>query len=324
MHPRPGGADCRHNIQLRIDELSTALARHPAGCFRLTFTGGARHRVRDLRRVNKVAAFLFVDEVEPHPGIWGITATRFAAVEAIAALDPLEEAECQPSRRAGAPSGCSAAATAPLLVPPYGLFGLAALALLLFAVELSVFSLAGPLLRASGGHWMRALLQLAPLPLAEALAAAWAFRRRPVYLRLNRFRPRWRVLALAAATGVAFTLALQLVTQGVSAPVRSPLLVRYGVAAIIINLFAILPNELLERGVLLSSLLAFMPAWPAMLLGAEAVALLRGSPLGALPLQFAAAIVYRKAGNSLPAAIAFRVANDLTFLALPLLLLHHA
>ncbi len=303
---------------MRFSDLKAAWQAHPAGCFRLTFAGGARRRARELRLVGGVAAFQLVDEVEANPGIWGISSTRFSTPGAITQAEPLAEAECRTvARPAGMARKRKAPISAPyLLAPPYGLFGLAALSLLLFAVELAAFSLAhGTLSRASGG-WAKAGLQMASYPVAAALAAAWALRRRPAYRLLNRFQPQWQSIGLAFAVGVGFTLALQLVQHGWQAPARSTLLARFGAAAMVIQLAAIVPNELLERGVLQASLLAYMPPWPAMLLGAEAVALLHGNPLGALPLELAAAIVYRKAGNSLPAAAAFHAANYLTFLAL--------
>ena len=305
--------------------LNAALETHPEGCFRLTFADGARRRVRELRLAGDAASFQLVEEVEINPGIWGISATRFAAMESIAAAEPLSEAQCRPAAKpksagAGRQSGEKPALPAGFLTPPYGLFGLAALALFLFAAGLISFLLAPALLRHFHGRGLRAALALAPYPIAAALAAAWAFRRRRVYRLINRFRFDPRTLLLAFLTGVGFTLALQLVQHGFHPPQASPTLAKFGIAAVVIQLAAIAPDELLERGVLLASLLAYMPAWPAMLLGAEAAALLHASPFGALPLELAAAIVYRKAGNSAPASAAFHAANAATVLMLPLLL----
>lgn len=306
-------------------EIRAGLEQPAENCYRLQLDSGSSLRARDPRLVGPgvLAVRPVLPEVELDGGIWGISQYRFLMPEAVYELEALPEAQCRNTRvrkKSQLRQIKPAAASPPWLTPPYGLMGLAALAGIMFLAYVPVF-----LVRASLHHgfhaWGAALAIALPLAAMEAGVAGWALWRREIYRRLSDWSWRAGRLALAFVAGLGFTaifLWAERLRYGAGVLTPSPAALAGGAGFIWLTLGALAAAELLQRGVILPSLLAYLPPWPAMLLGAMAAALLQGQFWAALPLQFAACIVYRKFGHSWPAALMFRLANNILFLALVL------
>ncbi len=303
-------------------EIRAGLEQPAENCYRLQLDSSASLRVRDPRIVGpKVLAVRPVlPEVALDSGIWGISQYRFLMPEAVRNLEALPETQCRDTRgKKNSPQRQArpAAASPPWLPAPYGLMGLAALAGIMFLAYVPVF-----VVRANLHHgfhaWSAALAIALPLSAMEAGVAGWALWRRDIYRRLSDWSwpPVRRGLAFLAGSGfTAIFLWAERLRFGAGVLTPSPAALAGGAGFIWLTLGAMAAAELLQRGVILPSLLAYLPPWPAMLLGAMAAALLQGQFWAALPLQFATCIVYRKFGHCWPAALMFRLANNILFLA---------
>lgn len=310
---------------MTIAELRAGLEEPAENCYCLQLDTGASLRVRDPRMAGPevLAVRPVMPDAELENGIWGISQYRFLMPEAVRTLETLPEAQCRNTiarKKSQFRQAKPAAVSPPWLIPPYGLMGLAALAGIMFLAYVPVF-LVRTRLQHGFDAWSAALAIVLPLAAMEAGVAGWTLWRKEIYRRLTDWSWRPVRLGLAFVAGLGFTaifLWAERLRYGAGVLTPPPAALAGGAGFIWLTLGAMAAAELLQRGVILPSLLAYLPPWPAMLLGAMAAALLQGQFWAALPLQFAACIVYRKFGHSWPAALIFRLANNILFLALVL------
>jgi membrane protease YdiL (CAAX protease family) len=304
-------------------QLHAALEEPAENCYQLDLGLGVRLRALDPKLVGPHVLALRpqLPEAPLEEGIWGIRQYRFLPPEAVRAIESLPAAQCArlATVRRGKAVRAAASDSLPWLRPPYGVMGLAALAGILFLSYLPVAVLRAHLHRFT--PWSAALAITVPLMLLQAGVAGWSLARRGIYRRLSDWRWRPGIAALAFVAGMGFTaifLWAEHLRYGAGVLNPSPSATSGGAGFVLLTLAAMVSAELLQRGIILPSLLAYLPPWPALLLGAMAAALLQGQFWAALPLQFAACIVYRKFGHNWPASLAFRLANNLLYLALVL------